>query len=77
MSYLDVFEAQTAALQVSQSAIDLRVRYLHACVGLVGALGGGWPGIKADQTGLPAAQIPGAKTRNPVEAPTDAGLALS
>jgi len=42
VSYLDVFEAQTAALQVSQSAIDLRVRYLHACVGLVGALGGGW-----------------------------------
>jgi len=77
VSYLDVFEAQTAALQVSQSAIDLRVRYLHACVGLVGALGGGWPGIKADQTGLPAAQIPGAKTRSPVEAPTDAGLALS
>lgn len=58
VSYLDVFDAQTAALQAARTAIDVRTRYLHASVGLVRALGGGWSSVSDTDT-------PAAGTRDP------------
>ncbi len=42
ISYLDVVESQTAALQAQRTELVLRDRQLRASVGLVRALGGGW-----------------------------------
>lgn len=43
-SYLDVVTAQTTALRVRRSVIDLRIRQLQASARLMRALGGGWDG---------------------------------
>jgi NodT family efflux transporter outer membrane factor (OMF) lipoprotein len=42
VSYLDVVEAQSAALQSERSVIALRTRQMDANVDLIRALGGGW-----------------------------------
>jgi NodT family efflux transporter outer membrane factor (OMF) lipoprotein len=42
VSYLDVVEAQSAALQTQRSVIEIRTRQLDADVDLIRALGGGW-----------------------------------
>ena len=43
-TYLDVVTAQTTALRVRRTSIDLQTRELQASVRLMAALGGGWQG---------------------------------
>ena len=42
VSYLDVVESQSAALESERSVIQLRTQQLDANVDLIRALGGGW-----------------------------------
>lgn len=52
VSYLDVVESQTAALQAERIELVLRDRQLRANVGLVRALGGGWDATMIDSDGI-------------------------
>lgn len=54
VGYLDVVQAQTAALDAQRSALDLQTRQLRADVELVRALGGGWSSEQLAQATPPA-----------------------
>ena len=61
-NYLDVVTAQTTALRVRRTAIDLKTRRLQASVRLIRALGGGWQNVTQRDASAgeasPAAIIP-------------------
>ncbi len=50
VGYLDVVQAQTAALDAQRAVLDIQTRQLSANVQLVHALGGGWSREELEQT---------------------------
>jgi NodT family efflux transporter outer membrane factor (OMF) lipoprotein len=54
VSYLDVVQAQTTALEAQRSVLDLQTRQLRADVELVRALGGGWSSEQMADAASPA-----------------------
>lgn len=55
VNYLEVVASQTAALQAQRTMLSLRDRQLHASVGLIRALGGGWSQDALPQSNVAAA----------------------
>jgi NodT family efflux transporter outer membrane factor (OMF) lipoprotein len=62
VGYLDVVQAQTAALDAQSAVLDIQTRLLSANVQLIKALGGGWSSAElataAQAPALPAAGAP-------------------
>jgi NodT family efflux transporter outer membrane factor (OMF) lipoprotein len=58
-NYLDVVTAQTTALRVRRTAIDLKTRRLQASVRLIRALGGGWQNVTQRDASAGGASPPG------------------
>lgn len=63
--YLDVVTAQTTALRVRRTAIDLKTRRLQASVGLIRALGGGWENAAQHIVSTGTANLPGSNPQAP------------